>query len=198
MFFLIWNILLCLWGIIIGNSLFLHLFLIIFYLFSLFYLNTENFKKYFNRFFYYGKYVLYSRYVKLKSGLSLPIFFFSPHTPKSGSPSSLPEGYIIKENPRSHMPYLKKISHKNSIKKLKNDEIKENKKNNVLYVIYKPKKDRKNMSKWVILNNDKILSNHRKKQTAIKRARIYALKNNCRVLVKNINGRFSYGFKPKN
>lgn len=71
-------------------------------------MNTTEVKQYFIRLFRYGKYVLYTRMVVLRSGVRLPIFFFSSHTPKSGYATSLPQGYIVKENETSHMPYLKK------------------------------------------------------------------------------------------
>ena len=84
------------------------------------------------------------------------------------------------------MPYLKK--NRNDYSK---NESKTYKKE-VLYVIKIPKK-----GKWVVKNKDKILSSHKTKQAAIKNARTIAIKNNYRVLVKNINGKFSFGFKPK-
>jgi hypothetical protein len=56
--------------------------------------------------YHYGKYTLYMRIVKLKSGTQLPIYFFSKKKPKSGKPAILPEKYLVKENSRSHMPYL--------------------------------------------------------------------------------------------
>jgi len=59
--------------------------------------------------------------VKIKSGMVLPIFFFSSHHPHSGIRTQLPKGYIVKENPTSHMPYLKKetqnLSKNNTIPK---------------------------------------------------------------------------------
>jgi len=55
---------------------------------------------------------LYKRIIQLKNGYSMPIYFFSIKKPKSGKPSSLPNEYIVKENKRSHMPYLtKKATH---------------------------------------------------------------------------------------
>lgn len=157
------------------------------------YLNTKSFKTYFKKICSYGKYILYTRFVKLKSGISLPIYFFSKHLPKSGTPTSLPDGYIINENPKSHMPYLKKI--RNNDANYKSDNKEKNEKNQVIYVIKIPKKGTK-MGKWVIKNKDKILSSHRTKQAAIKNARKIAIRKKYRVLVKNINGKFSFGFKP--
>lgn len=56
----------------------------------------------------YGRYTLYSRYVTLKNGKKMPFYFFSKKKPKSGKPSPLPKKYVVKENQRSHMPYLRK------------------------------------------------------------------------------------------
>jgi len=56
--------------------------------------------------YHFGKYTLYTRFVKLKSGIELPIYFFSKKKPKSGKPVSLPDKYIVRVNQRSNMPYL--------------------------------------------------------------------------------------------
>ena len=58
--------------------------------------------------FRYGAYTLYKKIVVLKNGISIPIYFFAKNKPKSGKPVSLPEKYIVKENDKSHMPYLTK------------------------------------------------------------------------------------------
>ncbi|MCK5300976.1 MAG: DUF2188 domain-containing protein, partial [Thermoplasmatales archaeon] len=161
-----------------------------------FYLTTEGFKKYFYKICCYGKYVLYSRYVKLKSGLSLPIFFFSTHTPKSGTSTSLPDGYTVKENPKSHMPYLKKIEPTKKLIK-KSPPLKINsKKTDVIYVVNRLQPG-KNRGNWAVRYEKKIYSSHRTKKAAIKNAREIAKKSECRVLVQNTNGRFSYGFNAK-
>jgi len=59
---------------------------------------------------YYEKngYHLYKREVKLKSGKSQIIYFFSKRKPRSGKRCALPEGYIVRINKRSGMPYLRK------------------------------------------------------------------------------------------
>ena len=195
-FYLTWGILWGLWGIFIDNNILLHLLIILFYIISFYYLTTEKVKKYFNIICKYGNYILYTRNVELKSGKKLPIFFFSSHPPKSGYPSTMPEGYTIKENLKSHMPYLKKTDHikkpENTILKLK----KNIKKIEVIYVVnhLQPGKNRGN---WAVRNKNKIFSSHRTKKTAIKKARIIAKKRDSRVLVQNTNGRFSYGFNPK-
>lgn len=56
----------------------------------------------------YGDYTLYTRKVKLKGGKEVDIYFFSSHKPKSGKPSPMPEGYEVRVNKRSKMPYLRK------------------------------------------------------------------------------------------
>jgi len=58
--------------------------------------------------YHYGPYVLYSKCVRLRNGRRLPIYFFSRHKPKSGQPAARPKGFTVKENPISHMPYLKR------------------------------------------------------------------------------------------
>jgi hypothetical protein len=56
----------------------------------------------------YGLYTLYSEFVKLRNGKTQLIFFFSKRTPKSGNPSTFPEGYQVEVSKRSGLPYLKK------------------------------------------------------------------------------------------
>lgn len=192
MFYLLWGIVFGIWGIIVSNNIIIHIFLILFYIIGFYYLTTDTVKKYFEKIFLYGKYILYSRYVKLKSGRELPIFFFSSHIPKSGSPSKLPEGYIVEKNPRSNMPYLKKTNNKHTNKKSKTE--KNGKKLNVIYVVNKTQPG--NRGNWAVKSKNKILSSHRTKKTAINNARKIAKKLASRVLVQNSNGRFSYGFNP--
>ena len=108
----------------------------------------------------------------------------------------MPKGYIIKENPKSHMPYLKKTHHiKKPIKVIPKTE-NNIKKNEILYVVnhLQPGSNRGN---WAVRNKKEIFSSHRTKKAAIKNARILAKKRETRVLVQNIHGRFSYGFNPK-
>lgn len=196
LFYLTWGILWGIWGIIIGNNLFVHFLLILFYIIGFYYFTTEEVKKYFAIFCKYGKYILFTRNVELKSGKKLPIFFFSTHQPKSGNPSSMPDGYTIKENPKSHMPYLKKI---NNIKKSveKKPRIKINNKNiEVLYVVNHLQPG-SNKGNWAIKHKKNIISSHRTKKNAIKNAKLIAKKRNARILVQNTNGKFSYGFNPR-
>ena len=193
MFYLLWGLLWGFWGIIIGNNFILHILLILFYLIGFYYLTTDSVKKYFIKIFKFGKYILYTRYVKLKSGRELPIFFFSSHTPKSGTPTYLPDGYNVMKNPRSNMPYLKKSD---KIQKTNNKEkIKDIKKKiDVIYVVNRIQPG--NRGNWAIKRKNKFYSNHRTKKTAIKQAKILAKKTKSRILVQNANGRFIYGLNP--
>lgn len=60
--------------------------------------------------FTFNGYTLYSREVKLKGGNKRPIYYFSKHKPKSGSPSPKPEGYHVGVNEETGLPFLKKGS----------------------------------------------------------------------------------------
>jgi hypothetical protein len=149
-------------------------------------------KQYFMRLFRYGKYVLYTRMVVLKSGVKLPIFFFRFHTPKSGYATTLPEGYIVKENETSHMPYLKKEKPPTSNKNIEPKRAPQS----IIYVVNSSHNDTV-QGNWSVKSKQKIFSNHTTKRSALKKAREIALQGNARVIVQNINGRFSYSFKPK-
>ncbi len=191
-FYLGWASLWALWGLLVGNNPLIHLLILLFSLTMIFYLTTPAAQAFFTQIYRYGKYILYTRIVYLKSGMKIPIYFFSSHPPKSGHPTSLPEKYAVFENPRSHMPYLKKKHTSTS----KNQNITPVSPKKVLYVV-----NNSNQSalkgQWSIRSKQKIISNHRTKQTAIKKARYLARKQQARVLVQNTNGRFSYGFKPR-
>jgi len=52
-------------------------------------------------------YTLYKKDVELRSGKVQTIYFFSKRKPKSGTPSPLPDGYEVRMNERSGMPYLR-------------------------------------------------------------------------------------------
>ena len=45
---------------------------------------------------------------KMAGDAPSPLYFFSQHPPKSGTPVSKPEGYRVTEHNRSHLPLLKK------------------------------------------------------------------------------------------
>jgi hypothetical protein len=98
------------WGILIGNKVVEHAILVIIYVLMIIFLMTEYVKEYFRRvsYFTYGPYTLYTRRVELLSGRILDIYFFSIKTPKSGTPTTMPEGYEVGVNERSGLPYLRK------------------------------------------------------------------------------------------
>ncbi|KAA0003904.1 MAG: hypothetical protein FE048_00450 [Thermoplasmata archaeon] len=54
------------------------------------------------------EYTLYTREVKLKGGKIQRIYFFSARKPKSGVPTDKPEGYNVKVNLKTGLPFLKK------------------------------------------------------------------------------------------
>ena len=113
--FIIWTMLWPLWGMIINNIFIGHLVLFIIDILMIIYLMTSYVKKYFKEekveeIFRYGEWTLYVRMVVLKNdGKERPIYFFSKKTPKSGTPTAMPEGYEVGISDRSNMPYLQKI-----------------------------------------------------------------------------------------
>ena len=54
------------------------------------------------------EYTLFTRDVKLKGGRIQTIYFFSARKPKSGKPIDKPDGYPVKVNKRTGLPFLKK------------------------------------------------------------------------------------------
>jgi hypothetical protein len=58
--------------------------------------------------FEYKGWTLYTREVILKGGRKQPIFFFSKRKPKSGTACDKPNNYVVGENKRTGLPYLKK------------------------------------------------------------------------------------------
>jgi len=97
------------WALVVGCSFGEQLIILIIYLLMIVYLLTSYVKEYFRNIFVYGEWTLYKRVVTLKSGKTLTIYFFSKHTPHSGEPTGMPEGYTVGINQRSNMPYLKKL-----------------------------------------------------------------------------------------
>ena len=67
---------------------------------------------------------------------------------------------------------------------------------NVIYVVSKPQPGQVR-GDWAVRSHRKIYSHHRKKETAIHEARKIATERNATVMVQNINGTFSVGFKPR-
>jgi len=90
------------------------------FILSLMYLLMSSVKKYFGRItmaivpadiikeYTYGLYTLYTELVHLRNGKNQIIYFFSKKTPKSGTPTTLPDGYHVEVSKRSGMPFLKK------------------------------------------------------------------------------------------
>ncbi len=66
---------------------------------------------------------------------------------------------------------------------------------NVIYVVSKPQPGQVR-GDWAVRSHGKIYSHHRKKQNAIKEAKKIAKEKGASVLVQNIDGTFSEGFKP--
>lgn len=70
------------------------------------------------------------------------------------------------------------------------------KKANVIYVVSKPQPGQVK-GDWAVRSHYKIFSHHRTKQAAIKKARKIAVEKKATVLVQNVDGTFSNGFKPR-
>jgi len=101
-----------LWGMLINNMFIGHLAVFIIDILLIMYLTTSYVKEYFKeeQIFRYGEWTLYVRMVTLKNDeKERPIYFFSKKTPKSGTPTAMPEGYEVGISDRSNMPYLQKI-----------------------------------------------------------------------------------------
>ena len=110
MFFLICAALWPIWGLTTGSNLMTNIVTLLIYLILILVISSKFIVKYFkNVIFKIGDYTLYRLYVTLKSGMTLPIYFFSKRKPRSGETTLLPEGYRVYVNKRSKMPYLKKI-----------------------------------------------------------------------------------------
>lgn len=200
--FVVWAALWPLWGLLIGNNVIEHFILLVIYVISIVYLMSSYVREYFyleeEEIYKYGEYTLYKREVELKSGMTLTIYFFSKKTPKSGTPTSMPQGYIVKINKRSNMPYLKKDKSSKG-KNNKIDTVEENKNrkpSNVIYVVNRLQPGQLR-GDWAVRGHGKIYSHHRIKQMAIKQARIIARKRDATVMIQKTDGTFSEGFKPR-
>lgn len=58
--------------------------------------------------FKHGDFTLYRKTIETKDGKKKTVRFFSKAEPEEGKPIELPEGYEVKENPKTGIPYLKK------------------------------------------------------------------------------------------
>jgi hypothetical protein len=94
--------------------------LFVMFVISIIYLLMSSVKRYFGKIsmaivpveilkeYTYGLYTLYSKLVRLKNGKNQIIYFFSKRTPKSGTPTTFPDGFQVEVSKRSGLPYLKK------------------------------------------------------------------------------------------
>ena len=207
--FLLVSSLFPIWSLILEEYLFEQSMLLIIYIIFILYLLTSYVKNYFKEpivsatveeviieddgIYHYGKYTLYTREVELKGGRTVTIYFFSGKKPKSGKPCGLPEGYEVRINKRSNMPYLRK----KKIKKKKNGSIKiKRRSSNVIYVVSKPQPGEVR-GDWAVRGHRKIFSHHKTKEAAIKKAREIAKQKDATVMVQKTDGTFSKGFHPK-
>lgn len=67
---------------------------------------------------------------------------------------------------------------------------------NVIYGVNRPQSGHVR-GDWVVRTHGKIYSHRRTKQTAIREARRIAREKEATVMVQNIDGTFSVGFKPR-
>ena len=203
MIFVPWASLWALWGIIVGNQTELHILLLILYLLAEYYLISQTVKDYFKlaEVYKYGEWTLYRRDVKLKSGKSQTIHFFSKQKPHSGIPTCMPEGYEVGVSDRSKMPFLKKIGNEKQRKTVAEkttiiEDKKERRPSNVIYVVNKPQPGQVR-GDWAVRGHGKIYSHHRTKINAVRAARKIARGKDATVMVQRTDGTFSMGFKPK-
>jgi hypothetical protein len=195
----IWASIWPLWAIIIGNRLYENIIFFIIYVIVILYLLSSYVEK--TRFFTYGPYTLYTRKVDLKNtGKVVDIYYFSTHTPKSGSPCAMPDGYEVGVNPSTKLPYLRKIG-KKTVKTIEvpieqMETVNKKPANNVVYVVSKPSEG-KGKGDWAVRTHGKIFSTHRTQENAINAAKILAKKRNVTVMIQSKSGAFREGFKPK-
>jgi hypothetical protein len=90
------------------------------YVVLIMYLNMSNVKTYFikgndsvvpkrkEHVYRHGEYTLYTTEVKLRSGKTQNIYFFSKKIPEHGKPCDIPNDYTIGINSKTGMPFLKK------------------------------------------------------------------------------------------
>jgi hypothetical protein len=109
----------------------------------------------------------------------------------------MPDGYEVGVNPKTKMPYLRKIGKKpvnKIIESEKKTETVDKKTVNILYVVSKPDKVK---GDWAVRTKGKIFSHHRTQENAINAAKILAKKRNATVMIQSKSGAFREGFKPK-
>ncbi len=59
--------------------------------------------------FTYEDYTLYTREVELSTGKHQRIYFFAKNAPKNGEPCALPDGYEVRENEQTGLPFLRRV-----------------------------------------------------------------------------------------
>lgn len=118
--FLLWSVLKVIMYISKTGEKIIGFCLFVLFVVSIMYLLMSPVKKYFGKItmtivpietikeYTYGIYTLYSKLVLLKNGKNQLIYFFSKRKPKSGTPTTLPDGYLVEVSKRSGLPYLKK------------------------------------------------------------------------------------------
>jgi hypothetical protein len=118
--FLSWSILRTIVYIAMTGEKLIGFLLLVLFVISMMYLLSSPVKRYFRRIseaivpveilkeYTYGLYTLYTELVRLKNGKNQIIYFFSKRKPKSGTPTTLPDGFQVEISKRSGLPYLKK------------------------------------------------------------------------------------------
>jgi hypothetical protein len=118
--FLSWSIVRTIVYIAMTGEKLIGFLLLVLFVISMMYLLSSPVKRYFGRIseaivpveipkeYTYGLYTLYSKLVLLKNGKNQIIYFFSKRKPKSGTPTTLPDGFQVEVSKRSGLPYLKK------------------------------------------------------------------------------------------
>jgi hypothetical protein len=118
--FLSWSIVRTIVYIAMTGEKLIGFLLLVLFVISMMYLLSSPVKRYFGRIseaivpveipkeYTYGLYTLYSELVHLKNGKNQIIYFFSKRKPKSGTPTTFPDGFQVEVSKRSGLPYLKK------------------------------------------------------------------------------------------
>jgi hypothetical protein len=118
--FLLWSIFRTIVYISASGEKTIGFLLLVLFVTSMMYLLLSPVKRYFGKItmaivpseivkeYTYGLYTLYTKLVHLRNGRNQIIYFFSKRKPKSGTPTTLPDGYQVEVSKRSGLPYLKK------------------------------------------------------------------------------------------
>lgn len=120
MIFILWSAFWAICSIIARHRIIWHYLLFVVYVVLIMYLLMSHVKAYFgknneiglsdeeDRVYRYGEYTLYAKDVKLRSGKTQTIYFFSKRRLYSGRPCNKPYNYFVGINKKTGMPYLKK------------------------------------------------------------------------------------------